>query len=78
MNVDEAKKFLSQYLEKFFVDDEECPLVWVGDLLEETKEEYAIQGTVYAGGEDPEEDAATFWVNKSTGDVRSEMPPPPG
>lgn len=72
MTVDEARNILLQKMHGF--TSKECPLVWVGDLLEEDGTEFVFEASPYAQGEKPEDEAAPFAVNKNTGNVEIRVP----
>lgn len=72
MTVNEARNILLQKMRDF--TSKECPLVWVGDLLEEDGTEFVFEASPYAQGEKPEDEAAPFAVNKRTGEVDIRIP----
>ena len=47
--------------------NEEYPVAWVGDMVEETPEAFWFEATTYTEGEDPREEYAHFAVDKLTG-----------
>ncbi|MCH5277481.1 MAG: hypothetical protein J1E80_06550 [Desulfovibrionaceae bacterium] len=67
MTVAEAKKILSEWVRGSIT--EEFPLVWVSELQEEDENEYRFKASIYAPGENPEDEAAPHAVNKHTGKV---------
>ena len=74
MTETEAKNILLAKLEKMAHED--CPLAWVGDVLYEAPTAFIIEGSLYAEGENPVEDAGFCAVDKNTGKSGMVLPYP--
>ena len=73
MTENEAKEILLQRLSQLADDD--YPLVWVGELIEERPDAFVFEADTYREGEDPKAESGYWWVIKSE---RRCTPPPPG
>ncbi len=70
MSIDlaKAKERIRESLEKMAND--EYPLVWVGELVKETDEEYFIEANVYNDKMKCNDESRPFAVHKTSGHVR--------
>lgn len=76
MSQEHARELLRKYIKKYFAD-EECPHVWVGDILKETGDTLFFKAEAYEEGELPGENWSPFVVNMQTGECAL-IPIPPG
>ncbi|MDR2819418.1 MAG: hypothetical protein LBB60_02655 [Desulfovibrio sp.] len=67
MNAAEARAKLTQNMSQN--TDKDYPLVWVGDMIEETPEAFIFEATVYKEHENPRDDYLDWAVDKATGSV---------
>lgn len=74
MTETEAKSILLAKLEKMAHED--YSLAWVGDVLYEAPTAFIVEGSLYAEGENPEEDAVFCAVDKNTGKSGMVLPYP--
>ena len=65
MTETEARAIIMQRMERDA--DEEYPVPWVGDLIEETPEAFTFEATTHKENESPRDDYAHWFVYKDTG-----------
>ena len=65
MNAIEARAILMQRMEE--IADQDYPIPWVGEMIEETPEGFYFEGTIHKKDENPIDDCAHWFVDKTTG-----------
>jgi hypothetical protein len=61
MTESEAREKLLAHMSKLV--DDEYPLPWVGDVIEEGAAYFVFEAAIYKEGEDPRADSVYFFVN---------------
>ena len=69
IDLEKAKELVREDLKKMAYA--EYPLVWVGELMKETDDEYFIEGNIYNEDEkNSNDESRPFAVHKTSGHVR--------